>query len=86
MSSIEESSVRAVATSIGIKLASSTSDTFYGIPEGAGWANTLTESIIPNSSLVTRLIWNTLNTVEVSSAWASVADRGAAVGVVPGQT
>lgn len=52
LSSIEESSVWAEAASIGIKLTSGASNARDTVGECALWANALTESIVPDSSVV----------------------------------
>lgn len=65
LNSVEECSGRAVAAAVGIKLTSGTLDTFNSIPEPTFWANALTQSIIPDSSLIARLVRNALNAVVV---------------------
>jgi hypothetical protein len=72
LNAIEECSNRTEATSIGIKLASSAFDAFNTVPESTDWTDTLAESIIPDSSIFTRLIWDTFYTIEIRSTWASV--------------
>lgn len=86
LNSVEECSGRAVAAAVGIKLTSSTLDTFNSIPESSFWANTLTQSIIPDSSLIAGLVRNALNAVVVRSSGASVGGGCTAVGGVPGKT
>ena len=72
LDSIKESTLWTETSSNCILLSRCTSNTLNTIPESSIRANTLRLFIIPNSSFITRLIWNTSNTIIIWSWWASV--------------